>query len=71
MNGGGTPIAGAGTTTPLRDVARSTTEYGGSEFDWAKVRSSNYGASDGVSFETHAYQNVQTGEIVEPKTKFQ
>jgi len=46
-------------------------QYGGEAADWAKIRSSNYKAADGTSFETHAYQNTKTGEIVELKTKFQ
>jgi hypothetical protein len=39
--------------------------------DWVKIRSSNFKANDSTSFETHAYQNQSTGEIVEMKTKFQ
>lgn len=71
MNGGGSPIAGAGARAPIRDIARLTNEYGGSASDWAKIRSGNFRAPDGASFETHAYKNVRTGEVVELKTKFQ
>lgn len=56
---------------PIRDVDRLVGQYGGSAGDWAKIRSSNFKAADGTSFEIHAYRNVQTGEVVELKTKFQ
>lgn len=69
--GKGEAMAGAGTSTPIRDVQRLQSQYGGDAADWAKIRSSNYKASDGTSFETHAYQNVKTGQVVELKTKFQ
>jgi hypothetical protein len=81
MSGAGVPIAGAGTSTTLRDASRLAAEYGGESGDWAKIASSNYlpaGAQGGFekagfngSFEIHAYQNVKTGQIVELKTKFQ
>jgi hypothetical protein len=71
LRGQGQPIAGAGTTVPLRDAPRLAKQHGGEASDWAKVRSSNFKASDGTSFETHAYQNVKTGAVVEIKTKFQ
>jgi RHS repeat-associated protein len=69
--GVGDPIAGAGGRVPLRDSPRLSAEYGGSPGDWQKIRSSNYKASDGTSFETHAYRNADTGQVVEAKTKFQ
>jgi filamentous hemagglutinin len=56
---------------PIRDVDRLVGQYGGSAGDWAKIRSSNFKAADGTSFEIHAYRNVRTGEAVELKTKFQ
>jgi RHS repeat-associated protein len=70
----GTPIAGAGTTTPLRDAPRLAAQYGGAPGDWAKVRSESSSAHGvqlpgGGNFETHAYQNMATGQVVEPKTK--
>ena len=34
------------------------------------MSSSSYTGSDGLQFETHWYENVQTGERVEFKTKF-
>ncbi len=81
MSGAGTPLAGAGTGTTLRDANRLAATYGGEPGDWAKVGSSNVtpaGASGGFDkagfnggFEVHAYQNVKTGQVVELKTKFQ
>lgn len=67
----GEPLIGAGTGKTLNDASRLASEYGGSPGDWVKIGSSNYKAADGTSFETHAYQNVGTGQIVEIKTKFQ
>jgi RHS repeat-associated protein len=71
MCGGGEPIAGAGTNVTLRSAGRLAAEHGGTPADWAKVRSSNYKAKDGASFETHGYRNTQSGEVKELKTKFQ
>jgi RHS repeat-associated protein len=71
--GDGTPIAGAGTSTTLRDSQRLAAQYGGDAGDWQKVASGNYnpGGAKGGGFETHAYQNSKTGQVVEMKTKFQ
>lgn len=81
MAGGGTPLAGAGAKTGLRDAARLAAKYGGKEEDWVKVGSSTSVPPGGAggwdwagyngSFEVHAYKNVKTGEVVELKTKFQ
>ena len=71
MSGGGEVIAGVGHKTPIRDVPRLVAQYGGEASDWAKIKSFNFKGADGVSFETHAYRNVQTGQTVELKTKFQ
>lgn len=70
-SGGGKAMAGAGTKTPIRDVSRLVKEYGGKASDWAKVTSRSRVASDGTRFETHAYRNVKTNELVEPKMKLQ
>jgi hypothetical protein len=70
-SGGGEAIAGAGTKATLRAAGRLAAEHGGKPEDWAKVRSSNYKAEDGTSFETHANRNTKTGEVKELKTKFQ
>jgi RHS repeat-associated protein len=71
--GQGTPIAGAGTGTTLRDADRLSAQYGGQPGDWQKVASGNYnpGGASGGGFETHAYQNVKTGQVVEMKSKMQ
>lgn len=70
-DGGGSIIFGPGGKAPLIDSARLAVDYGGNPSDWVKIRSSNFKAADGVSFETHAYKNIQTGQVVELKTKFQ
>ncbi len=64
-------MAGKGGRVPIRDSPRLSNEHGGAPEDWSKIRSSNYKAEDGTSFETHAYRNETTGQVVEPKTKFQ
>ena len=71
--GKGTPISGAGTGTVLRDADRLAAQYGGKPVDWQKVASENYnpGGAKGGGFETHAYQNVKTGQVVEMKSKMQ
>ncbi|HEV2465380.1 MAG TPA: RHS repeat-associated core domain-containing protein [Acidobacteriaceae bacterium] len=71
--GKGTPIAGAGTKTALRDADQLAAQYGGQPGDWQKVASENYkpGGAKGGGFETHAYQNVKTGQVVEMKSKMQ
>jgi RHS repeat-associated protein len=81
MSGAGTPLAGAGTGTVLRDAPRLAATYGGAESDWVKVGSSHVTPAGGAfgfdkagcngGFEVHAYQNVKTGQVVELKTKFQ
>ena len=65
--GEGNPIAGAGTPKVLRDADRLAAQYGGQPGDWQKVASENYnpGGAKGGGFETHAYQNVKTGQVVE------
>lgn len=64
-------MAGKGGRVQIRDAPRLANTYGGSTDDWSKIRSSNYKDVDGTSFETHAYRNESTGQVVEPKTKFQ
>ncbi len=71
--GQGTPIAGAGSQSALRDADRLAAQYGGDPGDWQKITSGHYsppgssGAQNG--FETHAYQNSKTGQVVEMKSK--
>ena len=62
-NGGGKAIAGAGTGIPIRDVGRLVSEHGGSADDWVKVTSTAPG-----HLQTHAYRNINTGEVVELKS---
>ena len=70
MSGSYTPIAGAGTSTTLRDAPRLVAEYGGALADWAKVgASSTYQAADRFIVQTHAYLNVVTKQVVEFKSK--
>jgi len=63
LSGGGKAVAGAGTDVPIRDIGRIVSEHGGNPGDWAKVSSTAPG-----HFETHAYRNVLTGEVVEFKS---
>ena len=62
-------IAGAGANTVLRDAPRLVSQYGGKIEDWAKVTTRADKLSDGSSIAVHAYKNVKTGLIVEPKFK--
>lgn len=66
----GTPLSGAGTSTPLRDAERLAEQYGGNASDWSKMGSTSYTGSDGRIFETHWYENDITGVRTEFKTKF-
>ena len=72
LAGQGRTIAGSGTKTVLRDAPRLAAEHGGAPGDWAKITSSHYTPSGSTGaqtgFETHAYQNLKTGQIVEMKT---
>ncbi|WP_204365652.1 hypothetical protein, partial [Yersinia mollaretii] len=65
---GGASIAGYGSDIVIKDSARLVAEYGGKASDWSKVSSQSYKAADGTVFEIHAYRNVTTGKLVEPKT---
>lgn len=69
LAGGGVPIAGAGTSTALKDAPRLAATYGGQVSDWSKITSSVYKAADGVIVETHAYMNAVSKKIVEFKSK--
>jgi hypothetical protein len=67
-------IAGTGSKGEklLIDESRLISEYGGKSGDWNKITSKNSYRNDlGQTVETHAYLNNKTGEIVEPKLKFQ
>ena len=65
----GLAIIGAGTNRSLDSSVRLATQYGGDAADWAKMSSSSYQGIDGYRFETHWYENVRTGLIVEFKSK--
>jgi RHS repeat-associated protein len=66
----GISIAGAGSEDVLRQAGRLATEYGGNPDDWAKMTSSAYQSADGLSFQTHWYENINTGVRTEFKTNF-
>lgn len=68
---GGKEIAGVKSNVPLVDEPRLLAKYGGESGDWVKVKSSNHRLSQTETMETHAYRNIKTGEVVEPKLKFQ
>lgn len=42
--------------------------YGGKAADWVKKTSSSF-SKNGMTFETHWYENLSTGQRVEFKTK--
>lgn len=74
--GRGEAIMGAGTNKPLWQSTTNqlSKDYGGSPADWAKMRSGSsatHGTTtpSGANFETHWYQNTQSGQAVEFKTK--
>ncbi len=62
-------IAGNGASNPIKDIDRLINQYGGNAGDWAKVSSTRKEISNGLYQETHAYVNIKTGTVVEPKTK--
>lgn len=63
QNGGGRAMNGAGTDSPIKDINRIVSEYGGKPGDWSKVTSTNSG-----HIQVHAYKNVVTGQVVELKS---
>jgi RHS repeat-associated protein len=67
-SGAGVVTHGAGTGAPLQQAGRLASAYGGKPENYQKVSSAAYTAADGAHVETHAYRNVETGQIVEPKT---
>jgi hypothetical protein len=56
------------TPDKLREAGRLSKEYGGTAADWVKKSSSSY-TKNGMTFETHWYENLVNGMRVEPKTK--
>ena len=71
MSNGGKRMAGPKTDIIVKDEPRLIATYGGKPGDWAKIKGQNYRLETGETIEIHAYQNVTTGQIVEPKTKIQ
>jgi uncharacterized protein RhaS with RHS repeats len=70
--GEGRIIAGNGSKHTLRDAENLAKKYGGEAGDYQKVSSGTIAqASNGAKIEVHAYRNVETGKIVEPKVKVQ
>ena len=73
--GKGGPIAGAGTSKLIRDISRITSQYGGTQSDWAKMATSTRtlsatsSGSPGGKISVHYYKNIRTGKVVEFKTK--
>jgi RHS repeat-associated protein len=66
----GTTIIGRPRDQRILDVApRLTQEYGGNPEDWVKKSSTSYKPADGSHVETHWYENIETGQRVEYKTK--
>ena len=64
-------IAGNGSKNKvLQDAPRLATQYGGNPSDWA-MKSSNAILNKGETIEVHAYKNMKTGQMVEPKNKIQ
>ena len=67
-NGGGVPTHGAGAPRKLDVAGRLEKQYGGNASDWQKVSSDAYKSTDGGHVEIHAYRNIKTGQVVEPKS---
>jgi len=61
-------IKAAYTGVSLKGADRLAAVHGGKPKGWSKVKSSNHKHNDGFNQETHAYQNTDTGQLVEPKT---
>jgi hypothetical protein len=64
----GKTMAGAGVRRQIDDLARILQEYGGRASDWAKITSSPYRTRSGGLLETHAYEDLATGDVVELKS---
>jgi hypothetical protein len=66
----GRELAGPEHENPVKDEPRLISKYGGQPGDWVKVTSHAVRTEQGM-MQTHAYRNTKTGEIIEPKLKFQ
>jgi hypothetical protein len=70
--GEGRVFAGSGSTTTLREAGNLAKKYGGEAADYQKVSSKVIAeGANGAKVEVHAYRNVETGRIFEPKIKVQ
>lgn len=70
--GEGRAIAGSGSKDALREAGNLAKKYGGEAADYQKVSSRTIAeSSNGAKVEVHAYRNVETGRIYEPKIKVQ
>ena len=56
------------TSNKLKQANRLAQQYGGNASDWVKMSSRSYKAADGISIQTHWYQNLFTRARVEYKT---
>lgn len=54
---------------PAKQADRIAAQTGGNPADIQKVTSDSFTAKDGQQFETRAFRNATTGEVIEPKTK--
>jgi hypothetical protein len=70
MGSKGIRMAGSGTSMRFRNASYYANKYGGVADDWVKMTSKPYVARDGVMFETHWVENIDTGTRVNYKTKF-
>ncbi|MEG4529778.1 polymorphic toxin-type HINT domain-containing protein [Microcoleus sp. D2_18a_D3] len=69
LNEPGLDIAGIAVgKIPLRIAPRLAAEYGGNPNDWVKKTSLTYTGVKDIHIETHWYENIVTGQKVEPKT---
>jgi RHS repeat-associated protein len=63
LAGGGEAFAGAGFKREIDDLPRLLRQYGGKPEHWVKIKSTTPG------LRTHAYKNLDTGVVVELKSK--
>ncbi|MEL6570962.1 MAG: hypothetical protein AAFQ64_04845 [Pseudomonadota bacterium] len=68
MGQSGTTIAGGNSSTAFRNSDNAAAQYGGQSDDWVKKSSNSHTAPDGMRFETHWNENLQTGQREQFKT---
>jgi len=68
-------MAGAGHIKAIKDINRILKSYGGTKHDWAKMTSKDLNQTGIVKatkgIELHWYENIKTGQKIEPKVKKQ